>query len=54
MSEFKKTQRQEQLTPVIKSYKEQGRHDDSYTAQRLPVGQRRDFMPRVKRKFQPE
>ena len=37
--------------PVIKQYREQGRHADVYTAQRLPVGQRRDFQPRIKRKF---
>jgi hypothetical protein len=50
MPEFKKTQSQEQLTPVIKQYKEQGRSGETYTAQRLPPGERRDFLPRIKRK----
>jgi len=36
-------------TEVIKQYKEQDRHGSTYTAQRLPVGQRRDFQPRIKR-----
>jgi len=50
MAEFKDSQRKEQLVPVIKRYREEGRHDDTYTAERLPPGKRRDFMPRVKRK----
>ncbi len=50
MSEFKKTQDKSDFVKPIESYKEEGRHDDSYIAQRLPVGQRRDFLPRVKRK----
>ena len=37
---------------VIKQYKEEGRHGETYTAQRLPVGERRDFLPRIKRKEQ--
>jgi hypothetical protein len=51
MPEFKKTQRQEQLTPVADGYEEKDRHGKTFEAERLPVGQRRDFMPRVKRKY---
>lgn len=51
MPEFKKTQRQEQLTPVADGYEEKDRHGKTFEAERLLVGQRRDFMPRVKRKY---
>jgi len=43
-----------QSEPVIKQYKEQGRHGETYTAKRLPPGERRDFLPRVKRKYGPD
>lgn len=50
MSEFKKTQRMEQLTPIIKRYKEEGRHGESYTAERKPLPNRLDDIMRVKRR----
>lgn len=50
MPEFKKTQRQEQFTPVADGIEEQDRHGKVFEAERLPIGQRRDFMPRIKRK----
>jgi len=50
MPEFKKTQDKSDFIKPIERYKEECRHDSVYTAERLPVGQRRDFMPRIKRK----
>jgi len=44
--------RDKQEVPVIKRYTEQGRHGETYIAERLPVGQRRDFQPRIRRREQ--
>lgn len=51
MGEFKKTQDKAGFVKPVERYREEGRHGDSYIAQRLPVGERRDFLPRVKRKY---
>ena len=49
MSEFKKIQRMEQLTPIIKRYKEEGRHE-SFTAERKSQSNQLDDIMRIKRK----
>lgn len=50
MSEFKNSQRQEQLSPIIKRYKEEGRHGETFTAERKPLPNRLDDTMRIHRK----
>lgn len=50
MSEFKRLQREEQLSPVAKKYREEGRHGESFTAERKPLPNRLDDIMRVKRR----
>jgi hypothetical protein len=40
-----------QETPVIKQYKEEGRHGETFTGVRQPPTKRMDFLPQIKRKF---
>ncbi len=54
MAEFKKTQDKTDFVKPIESYKEEDRHGHTHTALRLPPTERRDFLPRVKRKYSGE